>query len=261
MEKLVADFFKAENIKYYSCLEASECKLLYPHKLPEYTKSVCFFLIPYFCRDNSERNISLYSVPEDYHLYVRELSERFKKHTENTAHKVEYRFFADNSPFCERSCAEKCGLGKIGKNGLLINCEYGSFTFIGSICFSTSISITQRSENFKGDLCENCEKCKTSCPMHRGICESCLSDITQKKKITEDEARIISGFPIKWGCDICQNVCPYNSDIAETPIEFFKINRIPHLTEEKILGMSEEDFKKRAYSWRGIDVIKRNLGL
>lgn len=261
MEKLVSDFFKAENIKYYSCLDISECNLLYPRKLPEYTKSVCFFLIPYYCRDNEKRNISLYAVPEDYHMFLKELSVRFGEYTKDLSQNFEYCFFADNSPFCERSCAEKCGLGRRGKNGLLINPEYGSYTFIGSICFSTSISITQRPENFKSDLCENCEKCKTSCPMHRGICESCLSDITQKKIITEDEARIISSSPIKWGCDICQNVCPCNKDISETPIDFFKKDRVPYLTEEKILGMSEEDFKKRAYSWRGKNVIKRNLGL
>lgn len=261
MEKLLADFFKSENIEYYSCLDVAECKLLYPGKLPDYTVSVCFFLIPYYVKDDGGRNISLYAVPRDYHLYVKELSERFGNLLKDSGVTVDYRFFADNSPFCERSCAEIAHLGVTGKNGLIISHEYGSFVFIGSICFSIPISITQRAENFKGDLCGNCEKCKSFCPINRGKCSECLSNITQKKKITDIEAKIISDFPVKWGCDICQNVCPYNKDPKETPIDFFRHSRIPFLTTETVSEMTDSEFSKRAYSWRGKDVIKRNLGL
>jgi len=259
VERFVSEFFKRENIEYYSFLDVEECELLYPRKLPDFTVSVCFFLIPYMCRDSGERNVSLYAVPRDYHLFVRELSDRFERAREAAGLSFEYRIFADNSPFCERTCAEKCGIGKRGRNGLIINPVYGSYVFIGSICFSTHISITQKSENFKGDLCGNCEKCKTFCPMTRNGLAECLSAVTQKKKVTDEELLLIASHPVKWGCDICQKVCPYNKDARETQIEFFKKERIPYVTPEILLSMSEDSFSQRAYSWRGRDVIKRNI--
>ncbi len=261
ISKFISDFLISENIKYFSSADIRDCIILNQKKLPEYTESVVFFLIPYYVKDAESRNISVYAVPCDYHLYIKELSESFEHRRIASGLDFQYRFFADNSPFCERTCAEKCNLGKIGKNGLLANPEYGSFVFIGSICVSSDISIPQTTENFKSDICGNCEKCKTFCPMEKGKCPECLSAITQKKKITDTEAEIISQAPIKWGCDICQLICPYNKDIPETPIKFFRQNRIPKLTKEILSEMSEEDFAKRAYSWRGRDVINRNLDL
>ena len=261
IEKILTDFFRKENIKYFSCLSVEKCKLLYPKKLPEYTKSVCFFLIPYYFRDDEKRNVSIYAVPRDYHLYIKELSDRFEEVRESFGVSAEYRFFADNSPFCERSCAEVGGLGRKGKNGLIINPEYGSFVFIGCICFSLPVSISHTAENFKCDLCVNCEKCKTFCPVTRGKCSECLSALTQKKKITQEEAEIISEFPLKWGCDICQSICPYNQNIPDTPISFFRENRIANVTPELLSEMTDEEFSQRAYSWRGKGVIERNTKL
>lgn len=261
MERFISDFFKKEDIKYFSSMNVGDCKLLYPAKLPEYTRSVCFFLIPYYAKDEGERNISLYAVSRDYHLYIKELSERFESLRTKAGLSFEYRFFADNSPFCERTCVQACGLGQRGKNGLVINPEYGSFVFIGSICLSLPISISQTAENFKSDLCGNCEKCKTFCPVTRGRCSECLSAITQKKKIDAVQEDIIRESSVKWGCDICQLVCPYNRDISETPIAFFRTERTPYLCADAIDAMSEEEFRERAYSWRGREVIKRNLGL
>ncbi len=235
--------------------------MLYPGKLPEFTKSVCFFLIPYYVKDREKRNVSLYAVPCDYHLYIKELEERLWLHIQNKKSDLKVRIFADNSPFSERICAEKAGLGRIGKNRLLINSEYGSYVFIGSICISDNISISHFTENFKCDICGNCEKCKTACPYMSGKCEACLSALTQKKKISDDEAKIISTLHLRWGCDICQEVCPKNKDVPETPIEFFRRRRIPHISEEILLKMSDKEFSDRAYSWRGKDVILRNLKL
>ncbi len=259
IKELLCSFFEREKIKYYSCLDISQCELLYPGKLPAFTKSVCFFLVPYYVEDTEKRNVSFYAVPRDYHLYVKGLEERLVALLAAGGTDISARVFADNSPFSERSCAEKAGLGKVGKNRLLITPEYGSFVFIGSICISDNISISQVGENFKGDICGNCEICLSACPFFSGRCESCLSELTQKKRITDSERDIISGLEIKWGCDICQRVCPKNKQIAETPIEFFKNDRIPHVTAGLIEEMSDKEFFERAYSWRGREVIKRNL--
>lgn len=261
MENLIIDFFRKEKIKYYASLPVTECKLLYPAKLPDYTQTVCFFLIPYNIKDSGDHNISLYSIPRDYHLYIKELNDRFGIALKESGIKTEYRFFADNSPFCERTNAEKAGIGTRGKNGLIINAEYGSYVFIGSLCLSSPISITQIEKKFKDDICGNCEKCKTYCPVTRGKCPECLSAITQKKRITDEEAAIIAEAPIKWGCDICQKLCPHNQNASDTPIEFFLRSRIPILTKELLASMSDEEFSQRAYSWRGKKVIERNLDL
>lgn len=259
LKKSLISFFESEKIEYYSCLDVSQCELLYPSKLPGFTKSVCFFLVPYYVKDSEKSNISLYAVPRDYHLYVRELSERLTDFLAKKGADVSTRFFADNSPFSERICAQKAGLGIIGKNRLLINYEYGSFVFIGSICLSDNISISHLGKNFKGDICGNCEKCLSACPFLSGRSGECLSALTQKKKINENEQEVIARLGTKWGCDICQLVCPGNEDISETPIEFFRESRIPFLSAEVLYKMTDDEFSERAYSWRGRAVIKRNL--
>lgn len=260
-EKLLADFFASEKIEYYGSLELSECSVLYPRKLPEFTVSVCFFLIPYNVRDNGKRNISKYAVPRDYHLYVKQLEERLVGYLAKAGEDFSVKVFADNSPFSERSCAEKAGLGVRGKNGLIINKKYGSLVFIGCICLPFKVSITHIEEKFNCDLCVNCEKCRDFCPFVSGKSTECLSKLSQKKNISRDEAEILSKYPVRWGCDICQDVCPYNKDASETPIEFFKMDRIPYLTSELLCEMSENEFSQRAYSWRGRTVIERNLDL
>lgn len=261
MEKLLPEFFEREKIEYYSCLPLSQCDILYSRKLPIFTGSVCFFLIPYYVKDEEKRNVSLYAVPRDYHLYVKQLEARLLEMVERQGENVEISVFADNSPFSERVCAERAGLGKIGKNRLLINSVYGSYVFIGSICISHNISISHLPENFKCDICENCEKCKTACPFMSGKIRNCLSELTQKKHLTAEEEKIISAYPLRWGCDICQSVCPANENIKETPIEFFKSERIPNISEKLISEMTDQEFSTRAYVWRGKNTILRNIKL
>lgn len=93
----------------------------------------------------------------------------------------------------------------------------------------------------------------------------CLSSLTQKKgELTEIEQEMIKKYASAWGCDICQEVCPYTERALKggsiyTNIEFFKESRTPYLTSEAIENMSDEEFLSRAYSWRGRQTILRNL--
>ena len=94
----------------------------------------------------------------------------------------------------------------------------------------------------------------------------CLSAVTQKKgDLSEDEKAYIKKYGSAWGCDICQLVCPLVKKAidggAETPIEFFRENRIKNLTPEALSEMTDEEFKKRAFSWRGRATVERNLRL
>lgn len=96
-------------------------------------------------------------------------------------------------------------------------------------------------------------------------CGVCLSSLTQKKgELSEDEEELIAKYSSAWGCDICQEACPHTRRAIEngtiyTGIGFFKSELMPMLTTDMIDLMSEDDFKKRAYSWRGKGTVRRNL--
>ena len=93
----------------------------------------------------------------------------------------------------------------------------------------------------------------------------CLSAVTQKKgELTEIEAGAIKKYGSAWGCDICQEVCPYTIHAKRkgtiyTEVEFFKKSLTPILDSDTVNSMSDEEFAERAYSWRGRNVISRNL--
>lgn len=263
MHNTLKEFFKLENIEFYGSFPISSVapeELVSPRRLPDFAKTVTVFLIPYRADDSTERNISLYAVPRDYHLYIKQLEKRFYDHlAEKNISGLKAAFFADTSPFDERSLAKKARLGFVGKNGLLINQKYGSYCFIGEL-------VTDLSECVQGLICDKsecdlCGKCKTACP---GNCFSkdggqCVSHLTQKKQLDENELELVKAHPYVWGCDICQQVCPHNESVANTPISFFKQDRIPYLDSDVISRMSDEEFSMRAYSWRGRAVIERNI--
>jgi epoxyqueuosine reductase len=93
----------------------------------------------------------------------------------------------------------------------------------------------------------------------------CRSALTQKKgALSEDESRLLATFPSLWGCDVCQEVCPYTAHARRrgtlyTKIPFFHQNTIATLSLDALDEMDDESFSRRAYAWRGRDVIRRNL--
>lgn len=254
MNDILRSFFENEKIEYFASTEISEEFIISARRLPEWAKYVTAFLIPYNTGDAEKRNLSRYAVSKDYHLYVKELSLRLEKMTAK-----DFCIFADTSPFDERKLAKALSLGFIGENGLLINEKYGSFVFLGEIVTKEQVEITGGKKSGRAK-CFNCGKCKQACPTKAfHSTGSCLSEITQKKKIDEKEAEFIKKHNLVWGCDICQEVCPHNSGVSLSEIDFFYKDRICYVTAEDIEGMSEDEFLSRAYSWRGRNVILRNL--
>lgn len=107
-----------------------------------------------------------------------------------------------------------------------------------------------------------------ACPSHclEGEAHPCISALTQKKGVlTQDETDRLRAHPLIWGCDICQTVCPCNRAVLsgghDTPIAWFREQRIPHLSTSVLDSMSDEEFQSRAFSWRGRKVLHRNLDL
>lgn len=260
----------------------SECRIISPHKLevPGFEpRSVLMFAAPYFSREAAgdtgcPRSISLYAVPRDYHIFFAELFSELRERLGASFPDVKFMCFADNSPIGEVGPASKAGLGMIGDNGLLISRRYGSFVFLGElIC---DLDISEPGKLYPVERCDSCGNCQKACPVQCVDTDDpaadhsadkrarCLSSLTQTKSEPGSEVTSLmrgeGDSPVTaWGCDTCQLVCPYNIAPEETPIEWFRRDLILAPTKEGLAAMSDEEFKRRAFSWRGRSVIERNL--
>lgn len=252
------------NIELVSCLRLDECNIKRKYLLERHgiaSGSVIIFAVPYFSEKSLEnRNISAYAVSRDYHLYFSMLFEEIITDLRSKYPENRFAGFTDHSPIDEIDAAARAGLGVVGKNHLLITEKYSSFVFLGEIISDAELS----SSAGEIQTCINCGKCISACPVGTNV-ENCLSTLTQKKgELTPDEQQIIKNSGIAWGCDICQSICPYTKIAIQnktifTNIDFFKNNLTPNLTCELVDSMTDEEFSKRAYSWRGKNVILRNL--
>ena len=227
-------------------------------RVPSNARSVIAYLFPYWLGEDfyKKSNISKYAVPGDYHIiageYLQKITQELKKQYPDNS----FEWFCDNSPLNEVEVAVLCGLGVKGKNGLLINEKYGSFCFIGEIvtdaCFEYG--------NFENNKCLECGLCFKKCPggalSDTGVNkEKCLSHITQRKgDLSQEERDLIKNSGCIWGCDVCQDVCPMNKDIAITPVKEFKESAVVHFSKG-------DEIEGRAFAWRTRKVIERNIML
>ena len=258
--KLAREIFAREKIEYVSVLPLSDCDIIREHLLiragvEKEHGSAIMIAVPYYVKDEGERNIFLYAASKDYHLYFKELFARVLPLFRESFPQNTFEGFSDHSPINEVKAAARSGLGVIGKNHLLITKKYSSFVFLGSIIcdIPTESSVEEIRE------CENCGLCEKSCPV--GLDSSrCLSALSQKKgELTQEEQNRLLSCGSVWGCDICQSCCPHSARSAETDIEFFKVGRLSYVTSDIIKKMTDNEFLCRAYSWRGRETILRNL--
>lgn len=261
--KYVDTELKKHGVEFCAAVPFEKCAVINERKLGALKKSltprsVIVFLAPYYCGEE-KRNISKYAVSRDYHLFMRGL---FDAACPALSEKYGGRFvgMADSAPINEVKAAVYAGLGMRGDNGMLINEKYGAYVFIGAIY--TDVEFDDEGDKTRG--CIHCGKCRAACPMKDG--RECLSAVTQKKgELTDEEKAYILEYGSAWGCDICADVCPYSKNAVKngvkTPIEFFYKDRTPYLTADVINGMTDEEFKSRAYAWRGKATVERNLSL
>ena len=263
MLEYVKSQLKEFNIELVSSLLLDECEITRPYIL-EKNKisdgSVIIFAVPYFVNSEAGKNISSYAVSLDYHLFFNSLFDRLINNLKFKYPDNKFVGFCDHSPINEIKAAAKAGIGVIGKNHLLITEKYSSFVFIGEIITDALLDSKAKETAY----CIDCGKCTSACPVDMDI-SKCISSLTQKKgELNEEERALIKKYGCAWGCDICQNACPYTKKAIKnrtiyTDVDFFKNARMPLLTSQMIEEMSDEKFKSRAYSWRGKNVIKRNL--
>lgn len=267
MLDVIKQELSARAIDSVGAISLSSCRVIRPYLLEKCGFSAddglfaIVFAIPYLTPFD-EKNLSAYAVGRDYHFFCRELFDEILPVLRNICPACRFEGFADHSPIDEIHAAALAGLGMIGDNGLLLTQKYSSYVFLAEIITDAPIEV---SSDPVIKHCEGCGRCMEACP--RKACGICLSSLTQKKgRLTEDEQRLIVEYGSAWGCDICQEVCPHTlrakaDGTIYTDIEFFRSERIPVLTTEIIDTMDECDFKKRAYSWRGRDTVRRNLYL
>lgn len=170
--------------------------------------------------------IARYALVEEYHKKIKQILKDILNRLKQLEKNIDGKIFVDTSPIFEKRIAQLAGLGFIGKNTLLISSIYGSYVFIGGILLNTKI------ENYffrkpQKSQCYSCKICIDSCPTkalsENGLDPSkCISFWTThtKNKIPD---KIINSSNYVFGCDICQEVCPFNK-ISKEGKSIFIIN-------------------------------------
>jgi epoxyqueuosine reductase len=230
--------------------------------------------------------ISRYAWGDDYHDVLRErldalvgsLRERFTE-------PFEARAYVDTGPVQERVFAKYAGLGWLGKNTLLLNQMLGSFFFLGVILTTLDLQSTLgENELPPPDLCGSCRRCLDACPTQAFVepyvmdARKCISYLTiELRESIPEEFREPMGNHV-FGCDICQDVCPWNRRAPIVPIPQFQPRVLPALEEDRggtpglpqdetlylprlewLLGLAEADFRElfrgsavKRTKWRGL---------
>lgn len=243
-------------------------KRIKPKLIMENAKSIIVCAFPYYTGEKENSNISKYCYGKDYHIVAKEILQNICDYISEEVSGFEYKIFVDNGPLVDRHLAYLSGIGYFGINNNIITDEYGSYIFIGYIINNYEFHVDEPLPK----TCIKCGKCVKYCPGNAILGnfelnpKRCLSYITQKKEdLSEEEINILKSEGKVFGCDICQEVCPHNKNIPITDILEFKENIITKLDYEEINEISNKEFKRRygdrAFSWRGKNIIKRNMDI
>ncbi|MBQ6000876.1 MAG: DUF1730 domain-containing protein [Clostridia bacterium] len=261
MRSLTREELRRAGLDYAAVLEEGAARRFLVKELPPFG-GVIAALFPYYT-GKEPGNLSLYARGRDYHLIVRARLERAAA----ALGLEEAMVFADVSPFREVALAAAGGLGQAGKNGLLVNRPLGSFFFIGELV--TKEQLAPLSGGLEG-ACTGCGLCTAACPTaalqeENLLVGRCLSHITQSRTIDGEQRAALEKTSLIWGCDACQLCCPANQGLGVTALPEFQTGLQSSLTGEELAGLSEREFRRRfagrAFTWRGVAPLKRNLAL
>jgi epoxyqueuosine reductase len=241
-----------------------------PRKLVPGAKSVISVVLNYF-PDKEQRadapKISKYAYGRDYHKVIRGKLKRMLLGIQDEMGEVSGRGFVDSAPVMDRAWARKSGLGWIGKHSLLLNKGSGSFFFIGALI----VDIELEPDGPTTDHCGSCTACIDACPTAAIVVPTvvdsnkCISYLTIEYKDalpTEYQDKMEDWV---YGCDICQDVCPWNRFSTPHSESDFNIrdaiqNNDWETWEEVTHELWEEITKGSAMRRVGFEGFKRNLG-
>jgi len=194
--------------------------------------------------------ISRYAWGDDYHDVIGKMLEKLLKEIKQIAPETEGRYYVDTGPLLEKAIAERAGIGWIGKHTNVITQEIGSWVFLSEIILNLDLETDQPAS----DLCGTCTRCIEACPTqaitapYQLDATKCISYLTIELKPEQEIDPKIAAQMEGWlyGCDICQDVCPWNRFEQQTPLSAFaprKENLL--LTKETIESMEQEEFSNR----------------
>ena len=243
-----------------------------PRLLVEGTKSIVTVLYNYFPKqplgDGKHFKIAKYAYGADYHEVLKRKLRQLLERIETQTGKLDgVRIFVDSAPVLDRAWAVRCGLGFVGKNTTLIHPKKGSFFFIGHLFLPIKLEETGQPMT---NRCGRCTKCLDACPTgaleapFRIDARKCLSYLTIEYKGSLDhlDPKTFNGW--MYGCDICQDVCPYNRfALPNVEPEFQPSEALRAMREEDWKSLSKDDFevlfKHSAMQRAGYEGLKRNI--
>lgn len=223
-----------------------------PSLLVPGARSVITLLKNYYPARQQQENaarISKYAFGKDYHAVIRTKMKQFLRHLRKEIGDINGRGFVDSAPVLERSWAQRSGLGWIGKNGNLITRQGGSFFFIATLITDLQL---EYDDPLAKDYCGSCTRCIDACPTQAILPEKvvdgskCISYFTIELKDMLIPSSVKDKFD-NWafGCDICQDVCPWNRFSHPTDeAEFTPIPEVLNLSSAEWEAMTEETFNQ-----------------
>lgn len=240
-----------------------------PTKLFPDAKTVVTLLHNYYTdkkQENSNYLISKYAYGNDYHKVIKKKLKALLLAMQNEWGNIQGRGFVDSAPILERAWAIQSGLGWVGKNGNLITKKSGSYFFIATLIIDIELPYDYP---FQTDHCGTCTRCIDVCPTQAILdnkkidAQKCISyyTIELKDNIVQSDTKWNNWI---FGCDICQEVCPWNRFAQNHDEEAFNINNaIKNFSDKDWEEITEEIFQKnfsqsplKRTKWKG---IKRNL--
>lgn len=227
-------------------------KRLDPSKLVEGAKSVVSLVFNYFTdqkqEDPTAPKISKYAFGDDYHEVIKGKLRALMEFISEKIGEVNGRSFVDSAPVLDKVWAKKSGLGWIGKNSNLINKKTGSFFFLAELIIDLELDYEEKSSK---DHCGTCTKCIDACPTDAIIApyvvdgSQCISYLTIELK--NEIPKEFKGKMDNWmfGCDICQDICPWNKfSILHTEPRFTPHEGLLELSMRDWQEITEDTFKK-----------------
>jgi epoxyqueuosine reductase len=246
-------------------------KRLDPVKLVPGAKSVVSLVYNYFPEQDlsasSHYKIAKYAYGTDYHFVIKDKLRELMHYIQENIGEVDGRAFVDSAPVMERQWAQKSGLGWLGKNSLLLNRQMGSFFFLAELILDLEL---ETDEPLAKDYCGSCTRCIDACPTdaisQAGVVDGsrCISYFTIELK--EAIPNEVQGKFKDWvfGCDICQDVCPWNR--FSRPHQEHAFNPHPDLAtmqkkdwEEITREVFNKVFRKSAVKRTKYEGFRRNI--
>jgi len=253
-------------------MERNREKRLDPRLLYENAKTILVVLLNYYPektqKDPDAPVISKYAYGTDYHFVMKDKLKKLLQSIQEEATPCNGRPFVDSAPILERAWARRAGLGWIGKNSNLLSVEHGSFFYIGELILDAELPYDQ--PKIVSDHCGNCTRCIDACPtnaiVNNRVIDSrkCISYQTIELRGDLDE-NLKGQFENRiFGCDICQDVCPWNlkAEPHNDP-DLKSSTNILELTRDDWYKMDKplfnQLFKKSAVKRTRFKGLKRNL--